>query len=122
MRHGDRGWATQHLREHPALAPADAHPDKALRVSARGFENRRRSGPLREGNVRSCDICHCSIPPGAVYRAVRLAPEGAAALLAAGHPDLVPSWTQEEDGTVALDICRDCALAMGSSAAERIRH
>jgi hypothetical protein len=78
--------------------------------------------PLREGNVRSCNICCCPIHPGEVYRAVRLTPEGAAALLAAGDPDLVPSWTQGGDGTVALDICRDCALAMGTSAGERIRH
>jgi hypothetical protein len=67
---------------------------------------------MLDGNIRFCDICQEEIPKGDKYRSVTLRPEGAAMLLSAGDPDLIPTWKENPDGTVTLDVCNICTLSM----------
>jgi hypothetical protein len=63
---------------------------------------------------RFCDICAEEIPKGDAYRRSHM-PAGAAALFASiRDPDLIPTWTTNRDGTISLDACTTCALAMGN--------
>ncbi|MFQ6003634.1 MAG: hypothetical protein ACE5KJ_07805 [Candidatus Zixiibacteriota bacterium] len=64
-------------------------------------------------NTRICDLCGEEIPKGTVYHVENLSPEATAVFLEVGDVDLVPTWTQNPDGTVRLDICLDCYLSMG---------
>ncbi len=66
-------------------------------------------------NRRVCDVCGDDIPKGTKYRVARLRPEDASALLDVSDIGLIPSWTQEPDGIVRLDICLDCHMSMGRS-------
>ena len=62
--------------------------------------------------ARFCDVCGEEIPKGTIYRLTNLQPEGAAMLLEVRDKDLVPTWTQNPDGTVNLDICKTCHLSL----------
>jgi hypothetical protein len=64
------------------------------------------------GNTRKCDICGEEIPAGTTYRVNKMSPETAALMLDITDPDCMPTWTQEPDGTVRMDICLDCDLGM----------
>jgi hypothetical protein len=64
---------------------------------------------------RFCDICAEEIPKGDAYRRSHL-PANAAALLASiRDPDLTPTSTTNQDGTVSMDACTTCVLSMGNS-------
>jgi len=67
---------------------------------------------LRE-NVRICDVCGSKIPKGETYRSVTITAESAAIFFKTSDKNLVPTWTQNPNGTVRLDICLDCHLSMG---------
>lgn len=64
---------------------------------------------------RYCDVCASGIPRGEKYSARTMSAEGAALLLDVDDPDLIPTWTQNADGTVRLDICMTCYLSMGGA-------
>lgn len=66
-------------------------------------------------NLRFCDVCADEIPKGTKYCVTTLSPEAAAAFLDVTDPDLVPTWMQNQDGTLRLDICGTCYLSMGSA-------
>ncbi len=68
---------------------------------------------LRNGE-RFCDVCEVLIPEGERYCVTAMDPENAKAFLDSDvrDPELLPSWTQEEDGTVRMDICMRCHAAM----------
>jgi len=66
-------------------------------------------------NTRICDVCGNEIPKGTTYRVATITPEVAALFLNENDIDLVPTWTQNPDGTVRLDICLDCHLSMGEA-------
>lgn len=61
--------------------------------------------------VRSCDVCDDEIGRGATYYRANLRPEAAAMLIEAG--EFSPTFSQNPDGTVRLDICLDCYGNMG---------
>ena len=63
--------------------------------------------------MRYCHVCGEEIPKGDKYSVRTMQPEGAAMLLDTDDPELVPTWTQNPDGTVRLDICTTCYLSMG---------
>ena len=71
------------------------------------------------GNDRICDICGSSIPKGIHYRVAHMIPEAASLLLDIEDPGLMPTWVQNPDGTVRLDICQGCTVSMGSPDAKR---
>jgi hypothetical protein len=62
---------------------------------------------------RFCDICAEEIPKGIVYRRSRLLAYAVALLTI--DPDLTPTWTTNQDGTISLDACTTCVLSMGDS-------
>ena len=64
-------------------------------------------------NVRICDICSGEIPKGETYRAATIVPKVATIFFSTKGKDLMPTWTQNPNGTVRLDICLDCHLSMG---------
>jgi hypothetical protein len=66
---------------------------------------------LKDGK-RYCDVCASDIQRGEKYSVRTMPAEGAAVLLDADDPDLVPTWTQNPDGTVRLDVCMTCYLSM----------
>lgn len=63
--------------------------------------------------VRICDVCGDDIACGAHYRVACTPPEAASLLLDMDDPGLIPTWEQNPDGTVRLDICQGCTLSMG---------
>ncbi|MBI4606331.1 MAG: hypothetical protein HY721_30570 [Planctomycetes bacterium] len=69
---------------------------------------------VKEGE-RYCDVCASEIPRGEKYSVRTMPAAGAALLLDVDDPDLIPTWTQNPDGTVRLDICTTCYLYMGGS-------
>jgi hypothetical protein len=62
---------------------------------------------VRNG-TRLCDVCGDEVPCGTPYRRGMLTPHAAAGLLDVDDSDLVPTWTQLQDGTVQLDTCQGC--------------
>lgn len=68
---------------------------------------------MLHAGVRRCDVCGEVIVAGAPYRLAILAPEVAASLLDVDNPDLVPTWTQQADFSVRLEVCLECYLEMG---------
>ena len=74
----------------------------------------KRIGMLRE-NDRICDVCGENIPNGRMFRAANIPPGAAALFLDIEDPGLIPTWDQNPDGTVRLDICQECTLSMGNS-------
>ena len=58
-----------------------------------------------KGGNRECDVCGSVIPKGTTYRYAKISPDKAALLLDISDPDMTPTWTQEADGTVSIDIC-----------------
>ena len=67
---------------------------------------------LRDSS-RVCDVCGETMPPRSTYSIATLPPEKAAILLEVGDAELLPTWTQNLDGTVRLDVCLDCYMSMG---------
>lgn len=68
---------------------------------------------MLKGRIRICEVCGDEIPKGTKYRVSNMRPEGAAMLLELSDTDLIPTWTQNPDGKVRLDICLDCSISMG---------
>ena len=66
-----------------------------------------------KGGNRECDVCGSVIPKGTTYRYAKISPDKAALLLDTSDPDMTPTWTQESDGTVRIDICLECHISMG---------
>ncbi|MGC1398717.1 hypothetical protein [Candidatus Binatus sp.] len=60
---------------------------------------------------RFCDVCEENIPKGTKFKQHCLRPD-AAGVFAASRPDLTPTWTMNQDGTISLDVCLTCALSM----------
>ena len=67
---------------------------------------------------RMCDVCGEHIPQGTHYRKSTMPAEAAALLSAPGDPDLIPTWTVNDDGSVTMDICLECTISMGTAAPE----
>lgn len=78
---------------------------------------------IRDG-VRVCDVCEGEIPKGETYRITRLLPEQAQLFLDTQiqDVDMLPTWTQEENGKVRLDICLECHISMGNELKSDISH
>ena len=72
---------------------------------------------LLKSGQRGCDVCDQLIPKGEQYRVTEMTPEAARIFFEDGpvDPDMLPSWTQKQDGTVCLDICMQCHKSMSSS-------
>ncbi len=68
---------------------------------------------MHQNGKRHCDICGEIIPQGAIYQIRSLDPGASQTLMTAGDTEMVPTWTAQEDGSVRLDICTYCSLAMG---------
>ena len=66
-----------------------------------------------DGDTRKCDICDSIIQKGTTYRVSRITPDRAAFLLDIPDPEMMPTWTQEPDGKVRIDICLECHISMG---------
>ena len=75
-----------------------------------------------DGNTRKCDICGSVIPKGSTYRVSRISPDKAILLLDVPDPEMWPTWTQEADGTVRLDICLECHISMGEMPSDECIH
>ena len=69
-------------------------------------------------NGRFCDVCEEEIPKETKYRKVSMKPEAAALLGAFGDPELIPTSTKNQDGTVSMDICLTCSMSMGGAPSE----
>ena len=65
-----------------------------------------------EGENGKCDICGSVIPKGTFYRCAKISPDKATLMLDVSGPDIMPTWTQEPDGTVRIDICLECHISM----------
>ena len=68
-----------------------------------------------KNSIRFCDVCEEEIPKGKKYSVRSMSVAAAAIFFDVDDPDLVPTWTQNADGTVRLDICPTCCLSMGDS-------
>ena len=64
---------------------------------------------MRSHGVRRCDLCADVMPDGVPSRTVTLTPVAAAGLLDTTEPLLVPTWTQEADLMVRMEVCLWCA-------------
>jgi hypothetical protein len=73
---------------------------------------------MLKDHMRVCDVCEAEIEPGEKYFRNTLHAYAAAMLLENDNPALVPSFTQNADGTVNLDICQTCYLSMEPSDTE----
>ena len=60
-----------------------------------------------------CDVCGDEIPARVPYRIALLTAAAAAGLLDTTEPRLVPTWTQDADLTVRMDLCLWCAREPG---------
>lgn len=77
---------------------------------------------MKSGGVRFCDVCEAEIPSGEKFRRVLCRPEATMMFRAADDPDIRPTWTENPDGTVTLEICLDCVMGMGKALPENERH
>jgi len=68
-----------------------------------------------KNGTRYCDVCSEEIVKGEKYSVRTMPPESAALLVVTDDPELVPTWTQNLDGTVRLDICAIFYLSMGDT-------
>ena len=68
-----------------------------------------------KNSVRFCDECADEIPKGDKYSLRMMPAEAAVLLLDVEDTDLVPTWTQNADGTVRLEICATCCLSTGNA-------
>jgi len=66
-----------------------------------------------DGATRKCDICDSIILKGTTYRISRITPDKVALLLDIPNPEMMPTWSQESDGRVRIDICLECHISMG---------
>ena len=67
---------------------------------------------------RLCDVCGDEIPARVPYRIATLTPAAAAGLLDTTEPRLVPTWTQDADLTVRMELCLWCAGKPGRPCGE----
>lgn len=67
---------------------------------------------LKDGG-RVCDVCGEEIPKGQKFRKSTMPAHAATLLPATDDPDLIPTWTVNDDGTVTMDICLMCTVSMG---------
>lgn len=72
--------------------------------------------------IRKCDICGSVIPKGNTYRVSTITPDNAPLLLDISDPHMMPTWTQEPDGRVRIDICIQCHISMGKIPATEAVH
>lgn len=70
---------------------------------------------LKDGK-RFCDVCAEDIPKGTKYLKSTMPAQAAALLSARDDPGLIPTWTVNDNGTVTMDICLECEVAMGTAA------
>lgn len=77
---------------------------------------------MRSGEQRFCDVCEAEIPHGEKFRRVVCRPEAAEMFRATDDPKLQPTWTENADGTVTVEICLDCVLGMGKIPPGSERH
>lgn len=63
---------------------------------------------MLNGDTQYCDTCAEPIPRGSTYRSGCTTPEAVARWFD-DDPRLAPSFTQEPDGTVRIDVCGHCA-------------
>jgi hypothetical protein len=68
-----------------------------------------------KNNSRICDVCGGEIPKGTTSRVAKIRPEAAAIFLETNDPDMVPTWMQNPDGTVRIDVCLECHMNMGEA-------
>ncbi len=76
-------------------------------------------------NMRICDICSQEIIKEKKYCRSTI-PRGKAALFEAtlkAKSDVeLPTWTENKDGTITLDICLECHINMGDFALPEYIH
>jgi len=70
---------------------------------------------MHDGKSRFCDVCENEIPKNDHYRRVHLTRPATELLASPDDPNLIPTWTQNPDGTVNMDICLTCSVAMSST-------
>lgn len=70
---------------------------------------------MKDSNRRFCDVCNEEISKGEKYQRVTLAREAAEIFRSQEDSELRPSWTENPDGTVTMDICATCTLSMGDT-------
>jgi hypothetical protein len=75
-----------------------------------------------DAETRKCDICGSVIPKGTTYRVARIAPDKVALLLDIPDFEILPTWTQETDGNVRIDICLECHISMGGISSNEAVH
>ncbi len=73
---------------------------------------------MLKDNVRVCDVCGEEIPKGQKFRKSTMSTRAANLLSESGDPDLTPTSTVNDDGTVTMDICLTCTVAMGKLASD----
>lgn len=59
---------------------------------------------VKRGDVRTCDVCEDVIPRGTVFRSGWTTPVA----VGGGDPATRPTFDIEADGTVRVDVCREC--------------
>ena len=64
--------------------------------------------------MRYCDICESEIPHGQKFRSVNCKPEAMLIFQATEDPELKPTWSENADGTIMVEICLDCVMGMGT--------
>ncbi len=62
---------------------------------------------MLRGDQRLCDICDEVIPRGTAHRCGYTTPDTVKSWFV-DAPELIPSFTEEPDGTVRLDVCVEC--------------
>jgi len=65
---------------------------------------------------RVCDVCGEALPTGQKFRKSTMPAHAATLLSTSNDPDLTPTWTVNDDGTVTMDICLSCTVSMGQLA------
>ncbi len=75
-----------------------------------------------DGDTRKCDICNSVISKGTTYKVSRITPDKATLLLDIPDPEMMPTWTQEPDGKVRIDICLECHISMGGIPSDEAVH
>ena len=74
---------------------------------------RKEAKSVVKNSIRFCDVCEEEIPKGKKYSVRSMLVAAAAIFFDVDDPDLVPTWTQNADGTVRLDILTHLLLVNG---------
>jgi hypothetical protein len=62
---------------------------------------------MLSGDQRVCDICGEPIPRGSTYHVGYTTPDAVESWVA-DDPGFLPTFTQEVDDTVRIDVCEQC--------------